>query len=318
MAACSLRCASQTSRPPTGSRELEEGPLLADFLAMEPGSAEEKRSESRHPKSSEIRRASLARKQEKQESTTSLETQAVTPRERAIVVAALQRAEALTPSLAERADAGRLPLPSQAQAKKKVPVLFAQAFNEYRRASEQRISEESPDQAQRSVEEVDRSRPAEQLRVQPWHRRELQKKLCKAVLFHFLQDLRRDQDLRDGQVPLWFWEAKQAQAYVEAGQILLLVKYLVKTQLHIQRGETRSKYMPGSAHAFDVSQKLLDERRALSQELNASVDRVLSEDVFIRNFLDGQLSWQKVQDILNEAPSRPPRAVRNDLRQQVT
>eukprot|EP00931_Biecheleriopsis_adriatica_P086517 TRINITY_DN61178_c0_g1_i1.p1 TRINITY_DN61178_c0_g1~~TRINITY_DN61178_c0_g1_i1.p1 ORF type:complete len:379 (+),score=66.56 TRINITY_DN61178_c0_g1_i1:2-1138(+) len=326
---CVSRSASRLQKwentvPGRGEPGLEnlEGPLLADFLAMGAGSTVATSSKG-NPLSSATQSSltesqdagSAGRTTREDANRLDIEERLTPVREKPVVVAALRRGEALTPALAEAEL--RTPVASErvlSHAKQEIPVLFSRASEEYLRSNSQSGAavREKAEAAQDSHDATSEHPVTSQLRPQPWHRRELQKMLCKAILFHFLQYLRKTLSLRDGQTPLWSWEVRRAQEHAAAGQTILLVRYLTKTELHIEHGAVRREYMPGSVAATalspsEISEGLLTERRQLSRtrRFSSAIDRALSEDALIRELLDGSLSWEQVRKMLQIAPLLP-------------
>jgi len=228
------------------------------------------------------------------------------------VVAALRRSEALgqVPSEAP----SRTPVSTVAtRSPEQVPRLFAQGYAGYRescRPAEEGAAAPGPAPAEEAA-----ARPLQQLRlrVRPWHRVALLKMLCRALLYHFLQDRRRALGLQAGQPPLWGWELRAAQEHSAAGKLEALVKYLAETELHMQLGPERSAQLPGSFLPERTAQRLRAERRRLARSWGLAANE-LEEDAVVRVFLDGQLSWPAARAQLGaaadaaglQAPSGPP------------
>lgn len=229
-------------------------------------------------------------------------------------MAALQRGEALTQLPSEtppRAPVSDRPFRERGR----VPRLFAEGYAGYLESCRGGAAEEAcagaaaegPGAAVAGAgEEARVAGPARvpRLQVRPWHRSALQKMLCRAVLFHFLQDRREALGLQAGQPPLWLWEVRAAQEHSAAGQVEALVKYLAETELHIQEGPQRSTQWPGSTpQGAGAAQRLRAERRRLARDWGFS-ERELHEDAVVRVFLDGRLSWPAVRGLLGSPLKR--------------
>lgn len=144
---------------------------------------------------------------------------------------------------------------------------------------------------------------ARRLRVETKHRKQLNKILCNAVLRNFLQEHRHGFKLNPGQPPLWFWEARRAQDLSRHGRVSSLVAYLVETEVHMKCGPERKNHFPkpgGNANQVEI--RLTRERKSLEEFWNSNgtrLDRLrFEDDVFMRLFLDGLLSWQRTRDMV--------------------
>lgn len=280
--------------PGAGGQPLE-GPILADYLAMGAGravcvpTAPGFLARPPAPRIPPLASAGPA----------AGEAQGSVARERRLVVAALQRREALGQMPSQMPHRGSLsdrPFRSRDQ----VPQLFAEGYAGYLESC--REDSESPEQT--AVRKDSNTAPLQnlRLRVRPWHRTALQKMLCRAVLFHFLQDRREALGLHARTPPLWVWEVRPAQEHSAAGEVEALVKYLVETELHIKLGPERSTHWPGSPPPKGAADRLWAERRRLARGWGLS-ERQLEEDAVVRVFLDGGLSWPRVRELLGPAPS---------------
>lgn len=239
--------------------------------------------------------------------------------ERRLVEAALRPREALDKAFPETPE--RMPVPHE-PARTLVPPLFAMGYAGYlgsARGAEPRLGsggagadgqpsgeqaaarDMEPEQAAARDMEAASLRSA-RLRVLPSHRHNLSKVLCRAVLFHFLQDRRQALGLGSGEPPLWLWEARRAQEHSSAGDVGLLVKYLAETELHIEEGPERRARLPGSAPPWQVAARLRAERRRLVPGWGMAT-RDLPEDAVFRVFLDGRLSWPRVRALLLKRPN---------------
>lgn len=190
-----------------------------------------------------------------------------------------------------------------------MPLLFAESYVGYVE-KERRGRESDPatgdGSAQPGVEQKPRANSLKSMRLQvlPWHRRALRVMLCRALLFHFLQDCREVLGLRTHQPPLFLWEARRAQEHSTAGDVVPLVKYLAETERHIQLGPERSASTPSVVPSESVAQRLRAERRQPAKPWRLQ-SRDLHEDEVMRVFLDGRLSWPRARDLHDEAPLAP-------------
>lgn len=279
-------------------------PILADYLAMGAGrtavpgvtSAAAAVSE-RRPKAHDT--AGPSRR-------TARQPEAGAIRERRLVAAALQRTEALSRPTSQTPS--RVPLGEVAhRSPERMPLLFAESYvghvEKERRDGDSGLAVRDGTQSL-GVEPRPRENPALRslrLQVLPWHRRALRAMLCRALLFHFLQDCREVLGLRTNEPPLFLWEARRAQEHSTAGDVVPLVKYLAETELHIRFGPARSTSTPSVLTSELVAQRLRAERRQPAKRWGLQ-PRDLHEDTVLRIFLDGRLSWPRVRDLLGEAP----------------
>jgi hypothetical protein len=286
------------------------GPILADFLAMGAGRSVGPPPLAPAPRPLVTRPAPRLHNAFQSPSQKASEAPV---RERRLIVAALRQGEALSQDTRDsppRAAVQGLPLRAQGR----VPQLFEEGFCQF---MESRLAKEATQAAQaaQAAEELEQNQEGgvsasaprkERLRVMPWHREALQKMLCRALVFQFLQDMREKLSLQTGQPPLWFWEARRAQEYSVLGEVTWLVKFLAETELHIVRGKVRSSHFPGSMPKDKAQNTMREERRQLVQELEEAGQRLSSrsfeEDAFLRIFLDGRLSWPRVRDHIGLSP----------------
>jgi hypothetical protein len=145
------------------------------------------------------------------------------------------------------------------------------------------------------------ARRSSRLMVRPWHRGQMQKMVCKAVFFHFLQDLRTVFGLRSEQPPLCSWEAEASWKHLHRGEVVQLIKYLAETELHIAEGTERCTMEPGARVGGEELLRVRAERRQLVKQWNVG-RRNLKEDEVLRIFLDGRLCWSSVRDLLTNSP----------------
>ena len=137
--------------------------------------------------------------------------------------------------------------------------------------------------------------------VQSWHREEMRHMVCKALLFSCLVELRSLQRQPDNMRPMWPFERERAMSYVDCAKIVDLVGYLSKLHFQVKHGSARQKYIPGTP--LDISIRrlqeiLLRERRNLYSSFEAEMGGAVSEDKLIRHYLDGDISWAIVCQLL--------------------
>lgn len=246
-------------------------------------------------------------------------------RERRLIEASLQPPEAISQVLSETPSREPLRGTATTRAPGGLPRFFAEGYAGYIRSSAdaerggrfgtEKSAEQSSAQAARARRGTGSLR-AIRLRVLPEHRAQLQKMLCKAVLFNFLQEQREVWRLPAGERPLLLTEARRVRAHLERGEPVRLVKYLAETEHHIVSGENRQSRVPGSpvwrgVKPLDPQEEFLlrDERRKLVEQWDLS-RRDLREDTLVRVFLDGRLSWPRVRDLLSQAPPVAKRTAR--------
>lgn len=287
---------------------LNDGPILADFLAMgagrmaptPPGPAA---SPLRPPR---VSTAALIASPPAASATPSEAVSTPAVRERWLVEAALQRSEVLGQALLETPPRATLEPPRRSPGR--MPKIFMEAYGDY-------IALQGGESAETGAEGVSagsRSRSTAEeagsvrtgiplrgprLRIRPWHRTAMQKMLCQAVLFHFLQELREALGLRVHERPLCAWEVWYAAQMVEKGEVVELVKYLAETELHIRHGPMRRKLVPAGQVGADETQRVRAERRQLALKWGMRRHN-LEEDVVLRVFMDGRLCWSSVRGLL--------------------
>mmetsp|Transcript_14204 Transcript_14204/g.28112 ORF Transcript_14204/g.28112 Transcript_14204/m.28112 type:complete len:381 (-) Transcript_14204:83-1225(-) len=287
----------------TALLEAAEGPILADFLAMGAGHAAlpsaGSHSEAQPPAVQAVTLRPPAKQAPMLPEKESPRPEAA-PRERRLVVAALRPSKAVGQAPTETPQ--RTPLSSRSfRRREQVPSLFEESYISYVESCTVNDFDESseplplaPDARENTVRGKLRRMT---LQVRPWHRDQLQKMLCRALLFQFLQDQRKSLGLNSQQRPLCSWEAKAALEHSGAGQIEALVKYLAETEFHIQLGPVRSAHFPGLIPPRDIEMRMRAERHRLRPSWGLS-GRHLQEDAVVRAFLDGQLSWPGVREML--------------------
>mmetsp|Transcript_107374 Transcript_107374/g.346741 ORF Transcript_107374/g.346741 Transcript_107374/m.346741 type:complete len:450 (+) Transcript_107374:202-1551(+) len=241
-------------------------------------------------------------------------------RERRLVVAALRPGEALGQVQLETPP--RAAIANVPRARGAVPELFAESYASFagRQTRGSLPDDDAHDrEAPATPEDADGSSAGSspggaaspsspppplrrRLRVFAWHRSELQKLLCQDVLRQFLVDQRQTLGMRPGQPVLWFWEVRRAQEYTADGQVVVLIKYLAETELHMALGPARRVSWPGNMPADSVAIQLRAERRWLVNHWEAMGERLktsgIEEDAFVRAFLDGRLSWPRARELV--------------------
>lgn len=300
-----------------GGPELDaDGPIMADCLSVSHGAAhggaggssgsrvrpDGGREERRPAKAASSRHAAVARP-------SSGGVEAPLFRERRLVVAALQPGEALSQvhlTSPPRAALDGVPV----RAREPLLRIFAERYAQLAHgsgagaASEAGTGEEDSEAeaSEGSVTSDGSSAPGSlwkrRLRIQPWHRPALMKMLCEEVLHLFLQDRRQALGFSSKQPPLWRWEIKNANEHVETGQVAPLIRYLAETELVMTFGPVRRTNYPGTVLMSEVAPRLFAERKQLVSQWEALGLRLQVgfdlEDVFLRLFLDGKLSWSRI------------------------
>lgn len=142
------------------------------------------------------------------------------------------------------------------------------------------------------------------LQVRPEHREKLREMMRKKVLADCLATLRVVQGQSQWDDPLWWFEARYAYklVYTTSAQ---LIRFLTFKHLHIKHGLLRQSLIPGPTISQDQVTDLLEEWRQLTPWFQQSVGSV-PEEVLLRKFLDGQLSWSVVLRALRVDPDRGP------------
>jgi len=306
-----------------------DGPILADFLAMGAGqmavpaelssagepSLQKGKAEGSTAQSSA---AGDETREAVQEENLPRQLSPAVVRERRLVVAALQRSEALGQALLETPP--RAPLDGPSRSPGRLPALFSEGSADYLEscgssedadfyypedddpmlAEARTMVSGDASRGTSSSSRDTRSRSLRQLRVLPWHRVALQKMLCRGLLFQFLQDRRAALGLRANEKPLILWEALRAREIANAGEIVSLAKYLAVTELHMLLGTSRQALEPGSRPGPEQTRMLFAERRRVAGRWGMA-NRALEEDAVVRVFLDGRLSWPRIRELLGLA-----------------
>jgi len=288
-------------------------PILADFLAVKPGFKSAHAAASHTVKSQtkaatrevQVHLHKYVGRPRRDQQMQRPSQEPSTTRERRLVVVALQPAETLGQVHSEtppRTPVHGVPLRTAGQ----VPQLFNESYAAYMEkqggATQQKDNEDSDENEDIEQKITPPSLKNMRLQVQPWHRGELLKILCRAVLTHFLQDRRAAMGLRPGQYPLYFWERQVAEEVSKEGDVEKLVKYLAESQLHMEQGVQRERMPPGRSYPDSMKKRLLDERSDLSNAQQVKRHR-LQEDQVLRVFLDGGMSWPTVRGLLEAFPN---------------
>jgi len=239
--------------------------------------------------------------------TAALKEEEAAAKEKMIVAAALQPSEALSPlkTLLEP----RPPVPSRLDPRVQSAELarILEQWEDERPvyqpeeiAVDARENQELPAaMPSRSLEET-----KIRLQVRPEHREKLREMMRKKVLADCLATLRVVQGQSQWDDPLWWFEARYAYklVYTTSAQ---LIRFLTFKHLHIKHGLLRQSLIPGPTISQDQVTDLLEEWRQLTPWFQQSVGSV-PEEVLLRKFLDGQLSWSVVLRALRVDPDRGP------------
>lgn len=225
-------------------------------------------------------------------------------RERRYVVAALQRGEAVGQATAETPP--RVPVPVEPRLSGDVPAVFGESYARYAKsyASYEEFAKRRIKASLADDKDSKRSNQLRKLRIRilPWHRTALQKMVCRAVFFHFLQELKQARGIRATWKALLHWEVKQAQTHSEAGKVVGLVKYLAETELHLSLGpRRRAAARRAGPTSRNTPADIRNERTQLVRHWGVKA-RDLNEDAVFRIFLDGKLSWPRLRNLLGAAP----------------
>ena len=142
------------------------------------------------------------------------------------------------------------------------------------------------------------------LQVQPEHREKIREMMRKKVLADCLATLRVLQGQSQWDHPLWWFEGRYAYKLVYKSSAQL-IRFLTFKHLHIKHGLLRQSLIPGPTISQAQITDLLEEWRQLMPWFRQNVGPV-PEEVLLRKFLDGQLSWSVVLRALRVDPNRGP------------
>mmetsp|Transcript_50627 Transcript_50627/g.134835 ORF Transcript_50627/g.134835 Transcript_50627/m.134835 type:complete len:380 (-) Transcript_50627:147-1286(-) len=313
------RSGFHSSQDPGGSgldvdiSENQDGPILADFLAMGAGRMSvvprENEGSTDHIRRSVVSGPAISRER----STVAVDAH----RERRLVMAALHPSKALAQGQVRTPAPAALP-ESPRSFVKQAPSLAA-AYKRYLETSRKDPVDETmsgsvtESPTERWIDEtmsgsaeerpvgrqynLHNYRPRASVRglhgrfPDPRDRQILKLMLCKQIFFDFLQHMRVEQKMHVDERPLHSWELAGASVFKNDGDVLGLVKYLLGTELHMKEGPQRSQ------RANKRRLPLEAERQRLSAKWNLAP--CLQEDALIRVFLDGLLSWPMVREVAN-------------------
>ncbi|CAK9074629.1 unnamed protein product [Durusdinium trenchii] len=286
------------------SRERSSSPpLLPDYLNTVGDSLASKEQSRRRqllakiPKAERLHRPEEKRAHEKR----------TLAKERSVVAVALQPGEALLPP--KEFHDPRQPLPSSL-ARTGTPELMkivSKLANGYEHedldeAEPQRDAELPLEPRQEKTGRRSNTAPPWEhrqvrLHVKPEHRCKIRLLMCKKILHDCLITLRRLQDQSEHDDPLWWFEGYHAKQLAgglknSTANVQELIKFLARKQLHIQLGPVRSECIPQS-HA-ELNRDKSEQLGLEWEEFRRAVCRIVPEDVLLRKFLDGELSWDIV------------------------
>lgn len=294
-----------------------EGPILADFLGMGGDSVHVLAPPKVSGLSREPTPSALAKPRVSEEMLRVPRAQLAPVRERRLVEAALRPGKALEQAISESPPF--VPLDDPPRRREELPELFQESYHYYLSGDgggceppmEEREAHNARDAGESDAWRV-LSGPTRRMfviRPQPWHREWLQVRLCKAVLYDFVQELREVFRMREWDLPLRKWEVRRARELSAAGRMATLVKFLAETEDHIKCGGMRKKLQEERGTHADAAKRLIWERRMLAQQ-SRYWERYLSQELLLRDFLDGKLSWRRARELLTSAPlmraKRPP------------
>ena len=289
-------------------KAFEDEILLSDHLGSRVAIGEQKSSSRRQPVKPEQvpgRSADLANPNWGTSMETDVEQKV---RERAAVQAGLGVGKVVSPPRPQRKD--RRPVPARLARRANEGVLeivdaMSAAYGsslqlDVANDGETTLSESLPATEVTTAEGSGAKKPV-RLRVLPWHRQEMCRMVCRQILFNCLQALRTLQHKHSHQNPMWEFERHRAKLHVQSARIVGLVDYLAMLHFQVQHGPMRKKYTPGAPLNMSITRLneiLLEERRDMSASFKAVMGRRVSEDRFIRHFLDGDISWTTITKLL--------------------
>lgn len=300
-------------------------PLLPDYLNAVQDSLSSKELEPSEPEVPKMPKAEPARSPAP--SAMELDAPTATAKEKQVVAVSLQPGEALSP-LKTLLDP-RQPLPSHLARMGSVEVVKILNKLAEDRVAHSVDSHDSPEiDTEKQAEQVDVSDVSERtqphslqetnqhgrewdyrrlrLRVEPGHRHKIQAMMCKKILTDCLATLRVLQGQRQRDDPLWRFEGRRAYKLVLNSSPKELVRFLAFKHLHIAHGPLRRALIPGPSLTEGQMHDLQDEWRQLMHWFLQSVGPV-PEEVLLRKFLDGELSWSLVLKLLRVDLSIGPR-----------
>ena len=229
-------------------------------------------------------------------------------RERAAVQAGLRVGKVVSPPRSQRKDRRPVPARLARRANEGVLEMVDAMSSAYGSSLELGVASDGETALSESLPatevteaEASGAREPVRLRVLSWHRQEMCRMVCRQILGNCLQALRTLQHKHSHENPMWDFERHLAKLHVESARIVRLVDYLARLHHQVQHGPMRKKYRPGAPLDMNISrlkEVMLEERRDMSASFNAAMGRRVSEDRFIRHFLDGDISWATVTKLL--------------------
>lgn len=293
-------------------------PLLPDYLNAVQDSLSSKEPEPEAPEVSKMPKAEQAEPARSPAPSMEWDAPTATAKEKQVVAVSLQPGEALPP-LKTLLDP-RQPLPSHLARMGSVEVV--KILN---KLAEDRVafsidSHHTPEiDTEKQAEQVDvsdvsgRTPPHSlqetnqhgrewdyrrlRLRVEPEHRHKIRAMMCRKILRDCLATLRVLQGQRQRDDPLWQFEGRRAYKFLWDSSLTELVRFLAFKHLHIAHGPLRQALIPGPSLTEGQMKDLQDEWYQLSLWFRQSVGPV-PEEVLLRKFLDGELSWSLVLKLL--------------------
>ena len=260
--------------------------------------------------SSELPEVRSMPKAERPEPSTKESPQTATAKEKQVVAVSLQPGEALSPLKTLLDPRQPLPSPNLARAGS---VEVVKILNQLEGRLHLGIDTENPEE--RDDDNVSEQRPLHslqetnqpvrewdythlRLRVEPDHRHKIQVMMCKKILNDCLVTLRVLQGQGQREEPLWRFEGRRAYTLVfTASASRHLIRFLAFKHLHITHGPLRQALVPGPSLTMGQMQDLQDEWRRLMPWFHQSVGPV-PEELLLRKFLDGELTWSLVLKLL--------------------
>mmetsp|Transcript_66022 Transcript_66022/g.123120 ORF Transcript_66022/g.123120 Transcript_66022/m.123120 type:complete len:422 (-) Transcript_66022:30-1295(-) len=314
------RSAKRQASDASGAPISEGGPILADYLALGAGRVYAP------PTAERSARVPQTTQQSGMLDTPREESSETTPAafKRRLQLAAHRRGEAL--SVEHTKAPKHVPVPPVRAQPQAAPEFYHEAADRVRHErsrsptdsavqaraqsshEEERhtgLEEDEPIDNQTDPQSQEEVMPQLQLRVRRGHRHVLLKLVCKKIVWEFLQHHRRIRQvdgnpaIRDKPI-LLFWEHTAVMERSEAGEVVKLVRYLLVTDEHIRTGQRRKQAEELAAVPSSMEWHIRHERKD-ALESSGITRRHLSAEMFLRLFLDGQLSWQHVREEVSAA-----------------
>eukprot|EP00438_Fugacium_kawagutii_P019718 Skav213547 [mRNA] locus=scaffold263:8115:9089:+ [translate_table: standard] len=290
------------------SRERLLQPLLPDYL----NTGDSSRSEAESLKEPKVKEPKEKLKEvEPAEAPAPMEEPSVasTAKEKQLVAAFFQPAEAVSPL--KRLVEPRRPLPSSLASMRSIEVVkILNKLSEDRiphqpkvdtadDVEEVAVGEPTPPQTMSPTRDVTRDWDYRHLRLQvePRHRHLIQGMMCKKILRDCLLTLRELQGQGQSDEPLWQFEGRRAHRLASQSVSLELIRFLAFKHLHIAHGPLRQTLIPGPILTHGQMTDLVAEWRQLMPWFRQCVGPV-SEELLLRKFLDGELSWQLILELM--------------------